>query len=239
MTGVPDDLVVDAVFRPVRSGNAFEETLARLLQSVRLGIVPPGEALPPERELAGRLGVSRDVLRDAIHALADAGYLESRRGRYGGTFVRVDLERAGLPVLERSPGELDDVIGLRRILEEGAAAAAAARSLTAEERDALWSRLLETSASGRVDYRRTDSRLHLTIAEVAGVPSLLPLVADVRDRANALLGEIPLIETNLTHSNAQHDSIVQAVLRGDPEAARRAMREHLDGTESLLRAFLS
>jgi DNA-binding FadR family transcriptional regulator len=227
-----------AVFRPVRSGNAFEETLARLLQAVRLGIVPPGEALPAERDLAGRLGVSRDVLREAIRSLADAGYLESRRGRYGGTFVRTDLDRAEPPAVVRAPGELDDVLGLRSVLEEGAVASAASRALAAEERDALWSRLLETSASGPADYRRTDSRLHLTIGELSGVPSLLPLLADVRDRANALLDEIPLIEPNIAHSNAQHEAIVQAVLRGDPDAARRAMREHLEGTAALLKAFL-
>ena len=227
-----------AVFRPVRSGNAFEETLARLLQAVRLGIVPPGEALPPERELAGRLGVSRDVLREAIRSLADAGYLERRRGRYGVTFVRSDLEQAALPGVVRAPGELDDVLGLRSVLEEGVAAAAASRTLSADERDLLWSRQLETSASGLGDYRRTDSRLHLTFGELAGIPSLLPLLADVRDRANALLDEIPLIEPNIAHSNAQHEAIVLAVLRGDPDAARRAMREHLDGTAALLRAFL-
>ena len=89
-----------------------------------------------------------------------------------------------------------------------------------------------------MDYRRTDSRLHLTFGELAGIPSLLPLLADVRDRANALLDEIPLIEPNIAHSNAQHEAIVHAVLRGDPDAARRAMREHLDGTAALLRAFL-
>jgi len=228
----------EAVFRPVRTGNAFEETLARLLQSIRLGIVPPGEALPPERELAARLGVSRDVVREAIRALADAGYLESRRGRYGGTFVQADLSDAAPPTAERPPGELDDVLGLRSVLEEGAVAAAAARTLSAGERDALWSRLVETSASGPADYRRTDSRLHLTIGELAGIPSLLPLLADVRDRANALLDRIPLIEPNLLHSNAQHEAIVQAVLRGDPEAARRRMQEHLEGTAALLRAFL-
>jgi DNA-binding FadR family transcriptional regulator len=234
----PGPSAAGAVFRPVRSGNAFEETLARLLQAVRLGIVPPGEALPPERELAGRLGVSRDVLREAIRSLADAGYLERRRGRYGGTFVRSDLEQAALPGVVRAPGELDDVLGLRSVLEEGAAAAAASRTLRADERDLLWSRQLETSASSLVDYRRTDSRLHLTFGELAGIPSLLPLLADVRDRANALLDEIPLIEPNIAHSNAQHEAIVQAVLRGDPDAARRAMREHLDGTAALLRAFL-
>ena len=87
----PEGLALEAFSRPVRGGNAFEATLARLLQLIRLGIVAPGEALAPERELAARLEVSRDTVREAIKALAEAGYVESRRGRYGGTFVREPL----------------------------------------------------------------------------------------------------------------------------------------------------
>src|ERR1043166_9456423 len=79
-TGVP-------MWRPVRGGNAFEITVARLAQAIRLGLVASGERLPPERELAERLQVSRVTLREAIAALREAGFLESRRGRSGGTFV--------------------------------------------------------------------------------------------------------------------------------------------------------
>jgi GntR family transcriptional regulator, L-lactate dehydrogenase operon regulator len=64
-------------------------------------------------------------------------------------------------------------------------------------------------------------------------------MADVRMRVNQLLDEIPLLEPNLEHSNAQHEAIVDAILAGDPAAARRAMAEHIEGTASLLRAFLS
>ena len=74
----PQSLADDIVFRPVRSGNAFEDTVARLLQAVQLGIVEPGGALPAERDLAVRFSVSRDTVRDAIRSLADAGYLVSR-----------------------------------------------------------------------------------------------------------------------------------------------------------------
>ena len=77
----------EAVFRPVRAGNPFEETVERLLQAIKLGVVGPGERLPAERDLAARLNVSRVTLREAIKALTDSGYVESRRGRYGGTFV--------------------------------------------------------------------------------------------------------------------------------------------------------
>jgi DNA-binding FadR family transcriptional regulator len=75
------------VWRPVRGGNAFEITVARLVQAIKLGMVADGDRLPPERELAERLNVSRVTLREAIGALRDAGYLESRRGRSGGNFV--------------------------------------------------------------------------------------------------------------------------------------------------------
>jgi DNA-binding FadR family transcriptional regulator len=75
------------VWRPVRGGNAFEITVARLAQAIKLGLVAEGERLPAERDLAERLQVSRVTLREAIRAMREAGFLESRRGRTGGTFV--------------------------------------------------------------------------------------------------------------------------------------------------------
>jgi GntR family transcriptional repressor for pyruvate dehydrogenase complex len=230
----------DVVFRPLRSGNAFEDTVARLLQAVRLGIVDPGGALPAERELAVRFSVSRDTVRDAIRSLADAGYLVSRRGRYGGTFVSERLPADGVPdVGAPSRAELDDVLGLREILEVGAARAAAARALPASERETLWQRLGETAAASVDDYRRLDSRLHLTIGQLVGSPSLVSLLADNRTRVNALLDRIPLLPLNIAHSNEQHEAVVAAILTGNRERAADAMAEHLDGSAVLLRGFLS
>jgi DNA-binding FadR family transcriptional regulator len=83
------------LWRPVRGGNAFEITVSRLAQAIKLGMVAEGERLPAERELAEKLQVSRVTLREAIRALREAGYLESRRGRTGGTFV---VSRAGRPL---------------------------------------------------------------------------------------------------------------------------------------------
>src|SRR5580698_4850544 len=140
-------VISDALFRPVRSGNAFEDTVARMLQTIRLGIVAPGEALPPERDLAARFSVSPDTVREAIRELADAGYLVSRRGRYGGTFVVDPLPSPASEVHPASAEEIEDILGLREILELGAARAAAARSLSAAERDMLWTRLQETAAA--------------------------------------------------------------------------------------------
>jgi DNA-binding FadR family transcriptional regulator len=233
----------DAVFRPVRTGNPFEEAVERLLQAIKLGVVVPGDRLPSERDLAARLNVSRVTLREAIHALAEAGYVESRRGRYGGTFVNEQLpkpRRTPAKRLARELGDgLEDALVLRSALETGAAEAAAARSLSDAEREHLCRCLTETSAATLADYRRLDSRLHLAIAEVTGSPSLTSATADVRMRLNELLDAIPLLERNIRHSNDQHQAIVDAILADDPAAARLAMQEHLSGTAALLRAFLA
>lgn len=241
MTDQATDGLADGVlFRPVRSGNAFEDTVARLLQTIRLGIVQPGEVLPPERELALRFSVSRDTVREAIRSLSDAGFLVARRGRYGGTFVTDTLPEH--VVMDASPPtlvEIDDALGLRDILEVGAARAAAGRELGAGDRDLLWTRLGEVTAAPVDDYRRLDSRLHLTIAELVGVPSLVSLVADNRTVVNRLLDGIPLLARNIVHSNEQHEAIVVAILTGSPERAAEAMSEHLAGSAALLRAFLA
>jgi DNA-binding FadR family transcriptional regulator len=239
MSADPDpQLASEALLRPVRPGNAFEDTVERLLQTIRLGVLRPGESLPPERELATRLGVSRDTVREAIRSLADAGYLVARRGRYGGTFLSDELPAHTDGAAGISREVIDDALRLREILEVGAARMAATRTLTASEREELWSRLTDVRAAKLDDYRRLDSRLHLAIAEAAGSPSLVPLVAENRMRLNGLLDQIPLLSRNIAHSDEQHEAIVMAILAGDGEAAAIAMRAHVAGSAALLHGFL-
>ncbi|RPA12781.1 FadR/GntR family transcriptional regulator [Gordonia sp. OPL2] len=239
--------VTDALLAPVRPANAFEETVGRLLQLIRLGVFEPGESIPPERELAVRLGVSRDTVREAIKALADAGFLVARRGRYGGTFLAdvlptpgavdaTDLTGAeGEPI---TPAELDDALRVREILEVGSARMAAGRTLSAVQREALWHRLGDIRGAAGEEYRRLDSRLHLAIAEATGAASIVALTADNRMLINRALDRIPQLEVNIAHSDEQHEAILMAILTGDPDGAASAMDAHLEGTATLLRGFL-
>lgn len=245
---------LDAVLRPVREGNTFEEAVQRILQAIKLGAVTEGERLPAERELARRLGISRVTLREALRALTDAGYVESRRGRSGGTFItyRPDdhpadevmgpSERVDGRVRSGPHDEADhvgDVLALRQVLEPGAAQLAAERLLDHEARTNLTTRLAEVPTGGsREAHRLVDARLHLAVAEATGSASLIAAVADVQMSLGDLLATIPVLETNIDHSHHQHRQIVAAILDNDPSAARRRMRAHVDATAALLLGFL-
>ncbi|ASU86167.1 FadR family transcriptional regulator [Nocardiopsis gilva YIM 90087] len=241
-TGEFGEPAADAVFRTVRAGNAFEETVERLLSAIKLGVVARGERFPPERELAGRLGVSRITLREAIRALQESGYVESRRGRFGGTFVTYVPPRPSKAeaqrLLARMDGSLDDLFVFREALEVGAAVRLAGVGLTAEQEELLLTRLAEVDAASTDDYRRCDTVFHLTLAELTGSPSLSSALADTRMRINDLLNAMPILARNLEHSSRQHRAIVDAIRAREPDTARRAVAEHLDGTAALLRAFL-
>jgi DNA-binding FadR family transcriptional regulator len=237
-----------AVLGPVRLQNAFEETVERLLAVIKLGVVGPGERFPAERELAALLGVSRITLREAIGDLRDAGYVESRRGRFGGTFVtytppapsRVELQR----IAAEDADQINDALTFRMAVETGAAQILAQGSgPAAAERaervgEVLRARLAAVNQAGPGDYRRMDTLFHLSLAELTGSSLLAAACADARVRLNDLLNAIPLLQRNIDHTAVQHTAIVEAILDGDTRRAQRAVAEHLDGTAALLRGFL-
>jgi GntR family transcriptional repressor for pyruvate dehydrogenase complex len=230
------------MFSPVPVRNAFEVTIERLAQSIRLGVLVEGDRLPPERELADTFGVSRVTLREAIKALRDAGLVESRRGRGGGTFVAAPRRERARPrdKIEEAIGHgLEDVLALRRVVEPGAAALAASRTLSAADRSALRDYLGAASDCESAVRRRADSRLHLAIAALGGSALVTAVVADVQMRLDELLRAIPVIPGNIAHSDKQHQMIVEAILGGQADRARIEMEEHVDGTAALLRGFLS
>jgi DNA-binding FadR family transcriptional regulator len=261
------------VLRPVRQGNAFEETVERLLTVIKLGLVGPGERFPAERDLAAQLGISRLTLRDAIHELHEAGYVCSRRGRFGGTFVTYDRPSPSSAELRRlarqDADKLTDALTFRLAVEAGAAEAlavrfgpaasvagavsrnaeaddAVSRSAEADDaaaqsasRDTLLARLADVNAAGPADYRRMDTLFHLCIAELTGSSLLTAAAADARMRLNDLLNAIPVLPRNIAHSARQHAAIVESILSGDTDRARREVAEHLEGTAALLRGFLA
>jgi GntR family transcriptional repressor for pyruvate dehydrogenase complex len=228
----------DAVLRPV-SGNVFETTVEQLATAIRLGVLRDGELLPPERDLAEQLGVSRNTLREAIAALRDSGLVTTRRGRGGGSVVTYAAPVPGARCPPSLGGSVRGRDGLPRIVEPGAASLAASRPLAADQRAWLLQALAEVEhAPDEAAHRLADSRFHLAIATLAGSPMLIEAVTRAQAALAELLAAIPVLRRNIDHSNAQHDAIVRAILAGDPEEARRAMEEHCDATAALLRGLI-
>ena len=246
-------LDLTGVLRPVRQGNVFEETVERLLTVIKLGLVGPGERFPAERELAAQLGISRLTLREAIHELHEAGYVCSRRGRFGGTFVTYDRPAPDTAELRRlatqNADKLTDAVVFRLAVESGAAEALARRfagpagdpgaGAGSAARMTLLSRLAEVNGARSQDYRRMDTLFHLCIAELTGSSLLASAAADARMRLNDLLNAIPVLPRNIAHAERQHAAIVESILAGDADRARHEVAEHLEGTAALLRGFLA
>jgi GntR family transcriptional repressor for pyruvate dehydrogenase complex len=236
------------LLRPVRGANAFEATVEQLATAIHLGVFGPGDRLPPERELAAAMRVSRSTLREAIAALRDAGLVQTRSGRGGGTDVAdrtagdADVEarrRQAREAVAADPERYRDALAMRRVVEPGAAHAAANRDLTPEQRRWLRSALDDVaSARDAILHRQADSRFHLAIAKLTGSPRLLDAVADVHRDLHDMLTAIPVLAVNIVHSNDEHARVAQAILDGDGERARRVMATHCDSSAALLRGLL-
>lgn len=232
-----------AVLRPARGSHAFEACVEQLATAIRLGVYPRGSSLPPERELAARLHVSRSTLREAMAALRQAGLVETRVGRGGGTVVtsrpRTPSARAAARVPPERRLEWLDALDFRRIVEPGAAALAASTGLDAEARASLQAAHDEVAAARRpAAHRQADSRFHLTVAAVTGSPRVIEAVTSVQGVLHEMLLAIPVLEANIAHSDRQHAALLAAVLTGQPDRARKVMEEHVDDTAALLRGLV-
>lgn len=235
----------DVVLRPT-PGNAFENTVEQLATAIRLGVFTDGELLPAERELAERLQVSRNTLREAIAALRESGLVVTRPGRGGGTRVTQPAAaaspaptRGAARSFVRTGAAMTDALRFRRIVEPGAAWLAANEPLAVDQRTWLTGSLREVNeASDAGAHRVADSRLHLAIATLSGSPMLIDAVTRSQAALHEMLTSIPALRRNIEHSDDQHDQIVTAVLGGDPDRARAVMEEHCDATSALLRGLI-
>jgi GntR family transcriptional repressor for pyruvate dehydrogenase complex len=196
------------------------------------GEARPGDRLPPERELATQLGVSRPTVRAGLRALAAMGVVESRHG--SGTYIP-----AGPPKLGTEPLEFladlhgftrDEMYEARRVLEVGVAGLAAERvtpehlASIAEEVASLFASMTDPEA-----FLVHDIRFHRMVAQCAGNPLLASLVEMVsalyyeRRRVTATRAT----DRNLQDAAEMHRRIYQAIRSRDVVLARRLMEEHL------------
>ncbi len=229
---------VEAVFEPVAPPTTFEETVERLGTAIRLGLLPAGSRLPPERDLAGELRISRSTLRQALTTLVQSGHLVSQRGRSGGTFVTEEPPLTESDAEGPLPAEAWAVLDERVAVEAGAVILACERAQPSdlERLSDLVDRM--AAAEDFEEYRRADMRFHVGVAEAARSPRLVAQMTEVQGEMSALIARIAHPEQVLTRSNAQHGRIVALLGRGDTSRAVKLMRDHIEGTEHILAGLI-
>jgi GntR family transcriptional regulator, transcriptional repressor for pyruvate dehydrogenase complex len=229
---------VAAVFDPVQTATTLEETVERLGTAIRLGLLGPGDRLPPERDLADQLGIARSTLRQALTSLTESGHLIALRGRGGGTFVS-----DAPPVAEASRADLEgghwrEVLDYRIAIEVGTVVLAAERAQP-EDVARLRMHVATMGAGGDFSvYRRADVFFHLGLAEAARSARLLAAMTEVQGQMSELIGHIAHPAPVLARSNDQHADLVAALERRDGRTAAQIVREHLKGTEQVLAGLM-
>jgi DNA-binding GntR family transcriptional regulator len=208
---------------PIDFAAAYEVVTERIRRAIHIGSYLPGDKLPPERTLAQQLGVSRTTVREAIRVLEGEGYVVSRRGASGGILV---LDQA----------ENEETFDYR-IAVEGAAARLAADRRTDEDlailRDAY-----EVMRADRetLRFRAADNVFHLAIADAARNRLMRQAIEDAR--AAMWVGIDRLITQVFTNANRHHKHILDAIADRDPDAAQKAVVDHLEHARRDLRRSL-
>jgi DNA-binding FadR family transcriptional regulator len=229
---------VEAIFERVQPPTTFEETVERLGTAIKLGLLPPGSRLPPERELAEQLDISRSTLRQALTALVQSGHLMAARGRGGGTFVaEAPPLTVGGPT--PSPERFRDVLDYRVAIETGAALLAAERA-EPEDLERMREQVQEMKAIGEdfEPYRRADIRFHIALAEAARSHRLVAAMTEVQGDMSELISLIAHPDEVLAQSNAQHAQLIDLIEAHDAAGAAELVRKHLEGTEHILIGLL-
>jgi DNA-binding FadR family transcriptional regulator len=235
----PDRLRDAVVFSPIAGPGLVEQAVRRLGEAIGLGMLAVGERLPPEAELAGSFGIAPMTLRQALSILREAGYVETRRGRGGGTFVARAAPPTPVPKARKllrslTVDDLRDLIDYRVAIAGAAAALAAERALQAELEGMRHAVEAMETLDSYEDFRRADVRFHLAVASAARSPRLTAAEASMQAEVGALMSLIPHPPEALRISNAQHRAILEAVSRREPEGARMLMEAHVRGTGDFL-----
>ena len=217
-----------------RISDAIAATLERRILE---GSLKPGDRLPPERELAVDLGVSRPSLREAIQKLASKGMVQSRQG--GGTYVTDALESSfsdpWQDMMGNHPNLREDMLEFRRMLEGQAAEWAAERATDADLQRLEKSFATLTAAFEADDTEKrsaADIAFHQAIGDAAHnvlIGHLSgALLRMMHDNIRLNLGELKSVPAASRLLMSQHAAIYNAVRERKPQAARSAAETHID-----------
>jgi GntR family transcriptional regulator, transcriptional repressor for pyruvate dehydrogenase complex len=228
------------MFRRIPDNRALSEKIISQISDALIGgELKPGDRLPPERDLAEQFGVSRTVIRDAVKTLAGRGILQVKHG--AGIFVATSEENmvgqlgALADVLPLQGAGLRDLFEVRKMMEASSAEWAAQRR-SAHHVERLKG-IVEDAYRHSEDLSalsERDAQFHVAIAEasqnlvlVRVMLTLLDLLATARRESLSIPGRAQL-------SLKQHERVLEEIEARNPEAARKAMLDHLTSVETAI-----
>lgn len=233
------EVVADASWQPVTRSRAHELVIDAIEQQIESGALTVGDALPPERELAARLQVSRAGVREAIRVLEGQGVLVSKVGSGvdAGTFVAA-MSSAALTRLLRlhvalSNFPAEDVVEARIMLERSSVSSAAAEvtpaGLAHIEEELL---AMDVEGVSQHDFNEADTRFHLAIAEASGNRLVADMTIAIRgamrspilEAFKSVQGEWERLAAQL---RAQHHAIFDAIVAGQSELGADLVEQHI------------
>lgn len=228
-----------------KSGGTLVVQVANALRdAIYGGSYHPGDKLPSEAKLTEAHGVSRTVVREAIAALRSDGLVEPKRG--AGVYVLEPAAIPGLPFQNIDHARISSIIELlelRAAVEVEASGLAATRRSPAQEEAILDAhRAVGDCIAKGEPTSAADFALHAAIAEATNNPRFAEFMSlmgqNVIPRSTLSNGEHATMTAYLEQLHDEHGKIVTAISNGDSEAARKAMRDHLLGSQRRYRALL-
>jgi len=223
--------LVDLTFEPVTKVQLYKEIAERIIAKINNSELKPGDKLPPERELAVLLGVSRTAIREALRSMEMMGFIQSRVG--GGTFVRrVTVENILQPlsgVLSGDERLIAELMEVRYLLEGEIARLAALRASTTDvERMELALEAQKTAIiSGDIGLE-SDTLFHENLAVAAKNLALEKITLLCRDLLTASRKAALENMDDVGDTIAHHQAMIHAIKSGDANLAEASMHFHLN-----------
>lgn len=217
-------------FEPIRQLRVSEEVTERIKRAILLGEFKAGDRLPSERDLAKQFQVSRVAIREALRKLEHSGFIITRQGATGGTFVTdLTFEYLANAFLDLF---LSDKIGIPelyqvRLFLEPEIARLAASAITPEYAERLRQALKdeELIATSLWEDIRMTTAVHYVLAEMCGNRFFEAILRSSMRLTHRVI-EVVNPDPYALHPRGIHRPIVEAVLKGDSEAASSAMKKH-------------
>jgi GntR family transcriptional regulator, transcriptional repressor for pyruvate dehydrogenase complex len=223
-------------FEVVRRNRVYEE-VAKQIERLILKKLQPGDKLPSERDLAEMLRVSRGSIRDAIRSLELLGLVEARQGT--GTIVREtssnSLANPFANALKRRKELVSELIDFRKMLEPPLAARAATHASAEEllEMEDILRRQEERQRQGDAAVAE-DAEFHYSVALASDNSVVLKVIDILMDVLRDTRARSLQVEGRPQKSLSGHRRILAAIKRHDAEAAKAAMRRHLEDVEEIV-----